>query len=56
VQGPGPIVAERALEGWTSDGKSVVITGVIYDGLEMPSDAREVGTKRIIVKDVFCSQ
>lgn len=51
VQGQGPQTGERSLKRWSLDGKSVILTGVIYDGVDMPSDAKRVGTERIVVKD-----
>jgi hypothetical protein len=52
VQGPGPITAERKLGGWSSNGRSVLIVGTVYNGAEMPIDAREVGKERVSIKDV----
>lgn len=52
VQGSAPVTAERHIDGWTKDGKAVTIVGVVYGGEEMPTDARKIGTKRVIVKDV----
>lgn len=53
IQGAGPITAERKLEGWSKDGRTVVVSGIIYDGLEMPSDAREAGVERVAVRDTI---
>jgi len=51
VQGPGPITAERKLEGWTADKRSIIVSGVVFDGVEMPTDARRVGKERVVIKD-----
>jgi hypothetical protein len=50
-QGSGPIVGDRRIEGWTPDGKSVIVTGVVYVG-EMPGEMRQAGTKQVVIRDV----
>ena len=52
-QGSGPIVAERSIEGWTRDGKSIVVSAVIYEG-DMPAEMHRIGTKRAVVRDMPC--
>lgn len=52
-QGSGPIVAERRVDGWTSHGKSIAVSGVIYEG-DMPAEMRRAGTKQVVIKDILC--
>lgn len=52
-QGSGPIVAERSIEGWTPDGKSIVVSGVIYEG-DMPAEMHRTGSKRAVIRDMPC--
>ena len=47
---PGPIVGNRRIEGWTPDGKSVIVMGTIYTG-DMPAEMRPSGTKRVAIRD-----
>jgi hypothetical protein len=49
--GRGPVTADRKLLKWSADGKSIVLIGTVYNGIEMPSDAKVIGTKVITVKD-----
>ena len=51
VQASGRVTAERRIEGWTEDGKSVIIHGVVYEGIEMPIDARVAGAEWVVVED-----
>lgn len=51
IQGSSPVTAERQIEGWTKDGKSIIVVGTVYGGEEMPVDARKIGTQRVIIKD-----
>lgn len=52
-QGSGPIVAERNVEGWTPDGRSIVVSGVIYEG-DMPAEMHRTGSKRAVIRDMPC--
>jgi len=56
VQGSAPVTAEREIEGWTRDGRAVIVTGTVFAGAEMPVDAHKVGTQRVIVRDLPCSR
>lgn len=51
IQGSSPVTAERQIEGWTKDGKSIVVVGTVYGGEEMPVDAQKISTQRVIIKD-----
>ncbi len=51
VQGPGPVTADRKIKGWTFNGKSVIVSGDIYRGADMPAEAEKVGAKAVIVRD-----
>lgn len=52
VQGSSPVTADRKIERWATDNKAVIITGTVYEGKEMPTDAHKIGTERVVVKDV----
>jgi hypothetical protein len=52
VQGSSLLTADRKIERWATDSKAVIITGTIYEGKEMPTDAHKVGIERVVVKDV----
>jgi len=56
VQGPDPVTADRKIAGWTKDNKAVIITGTIYRGEDMPSDARAAGVQRVRVNDAPISR
>jgi len=51
IQGSSPVTAERQIEGWTKDGKSIIVVGTVYGGEEMPVDAQKIGTQRVVIKD-----
>lgn len=52
IQGSSPVTAERQIEGWTKDGKSIIVVGAVYGGEEMPVDVQKVGTQRVTIKDL----
>lgn len=52
VQGSSPVTADRKIEKWATNNKAIIITGTVYEGKEMPTDAHKVGTERVVVKDV----
>lgn len=54
-QGPGPVIAERQIEDWTPDGKSIIVRGIIYVG-DMPSEMHSAGTERSVIEDVPSKQ
>jgi len=51
IQGRGPQVGDRQIRGWSADGKSVIVSGTVYNGLEMPIDQKKTGTRTVLVKD-----
>ena len=51
LQGAGPETADRRVTGWTADGKSVIVTGDVYNGVDMPSQVWRIGQETVNVKD-----
>ncbi len=52
-QGSGPVVAERRVDDWASDGKSLTVAGVIYEG-DMPAEMHRTGVRKIVIQDRLC--
>lgn len=55
IQGSSPVTAERQIEGWTGNGKSIIVVGTVYGGEEMPVDAQKIGTQRLVIEDSLSS-
>lgn len=52
IMGHGPKTGDREVRGWSADGKSVVVSGNVYGGQEMPIDQEMVGTETVLVNDI----